>query len=84
LRKHKQAAPSLNIAHLHEQISTMQQVKFQLAINGVTKILEEGVAVIPSNTKYSGIALTDCKLLDIFYPVREDYKKVPKNLTIPF
>lgn len=78
MRKHKQAAPSLNIAHLHEQISTTQQVKFQLTINGVTKILEEGVAVIPSNTKHSGIALTDCKLLDIFYPVREDIKKFQK------
>jgi len=62
--------------HLHEQISTIQQGKFQLTVNGETRILEDGVtAIIPSNTKHSGIALTDCKLLDIFYPVREDYKQ---------
>jgi quercetin dioxygenase-like cupin family protein len=64
-------------AHPHEQISTTQQGKFQLTINGETKILEEGVsAVIPSNIKHSGIALTDCKLLDVFYPIREDYKNL--------
>jgi quercetin dioxygenase-like cupin family protein len=63
-------------SHPHEQIATIQQGKFQLTINGETKILEEGlVAVIPSNAKHSGIALTDCKLMDVFYPVREDYKQ---------
>ncbi len=63
-------------AHSHEQISTINQGQFQLTINGETKILEEGiVAIIPPNAKHSGIALTDCKLIDVFYPVREDYKK---------
>jgi len=62
-------------SHIHEQIATIQEGKFQLTINGETKILEEGVvAVIPSNAKHSGIALTDCKLMDVFYPVREDYR----------
>lgn len=64
-------------SHIHEQIATIQQGQFQLTINGETKMLEEGiVAVIPSNAKHSGIAITDCKLMDIFYPVREDYKNV--------
>jgi len=63
-------------SHSHEQIATIQQGQFQLTINGETKILEEGVvAVIPSHAKHSGIALTDCKLMDMFYPVREDYKQ---------
>jgi quercetin dioxygenase-like cupin family protein len=66
-------------AHPHEQIATIQEGKFQLTINGETKILEEGVvAIIPSNAKHSGIALTDCKLMDVFYPVREDYKQREK------
>jgi len=63
-------------AHSHEQISTIQEGRFQLTINGETKILEQGiVAIIPPHAKHAGIALTDCKLLDVFYPVREDYKK---------
>jgi len=62
-------------AHPHEQISTIQKRKFQLTINGETQILEEGVAAVTtSNIRHSGIALTDCKLIDVFYPVREDYK----------
>jgi quercetin dioxygenase-like cupin family protein len=62
-------------SHIHEQISTIQKGRFQLTINGETKILEEGiVAVIPSHAKHSGIALTDCELIDVFYPLREDYK----------
>jgi quercetin dioxygenase-like cupin family protein len=38
-------------------------------------ILESGhVKVIPSNTPHAAVALTDCKLIDVFSPVREDYR----------
>ena len=30
--------------------------------------------VIPSNTPHSAIAVTDCKAIDVFNPVREDYR----------
>lgn len=61
--------------HMHEQIVTVREGQFQLTVNGETKIMDAGTtAVIPGNTPHSGIAITDCKLLDIFYPVREDYK----------
>jgi quercetin dioxygenase-like cupin family protein len=63
-------------SHPHEQIATIQKGTFQLTINGETKILKEGiVAVIPSNARHSGISLTDCELMDVFYPVREDYRE---------
>ena len=29
--------------------------------------------VIPSNKNHSGIALSDCKLIDVFTPKREEY-----------
>lgn len=32
------------------------------------------VAVIPSNTNHSARAITNVELIDIFYPVREDFK----------
>lgn len=61
--------------HPHEQIVTVREGQFELVVNGEKKVMNnEMTAVIPGNTKHSGTAITDCKLLDIFYPVREDYK----------
>ncbi|MEO6721700.1 MAG: cupin domain-containing protein [Ferruginibacter sp.] len=61
--------------HVHEQISQVVEGKFELTINGERKVYEPGVVVvIPSNTPHGGMAITDCKLLDIFSPVREDYR----------
>ncbi|MCK4639500.1 MAG: cupin domain-containing protein, partial [Bacteroidales bacterium] len=49
--------------------------EFELTLNGKTQVLNSGkIAVIPSNAKHSGKAITDCKIIDIFNPVREDYK----------
>ncbi|OIR13195.1 cupin domain protein [mine drainage metagenome] len=62
-------------AHPHEQVSIIQQGTFQLTLDGKPVIFNEGqLVIIPSNTKHSGLAITDCKLLDVFYPVRDDYK----------
>lgn len=62
-------------AHLHEQVSVVTAGKFEMTLDGKTLQLEAGkIAVIPSNVKHSGRAITDCEILDTFYPVREDYK----------
>jgi quercetin dioxygenase-like cupin family protein len=46
-----------------------------LIVEGEIKILEPGIiAVIPPNIPHGGRALTDCELLDVFMPEREDYK----------
>lgn len=64
-------------SHPHEQVCHIYEGKFQLTIEGITVVFEPGtVIVIPSNAKHSGLALTDCKLMDVFYPVREDYKNL--------
>lgn len=61
--------------HMQEQTSQVLEGKFELTIDNVPRVLEPGsVAIIPSNVPHGGVALTDCKLLDIFSPVREDYK----------
>jgi unsaturated pyranuronate lyase len=62
-------------SHFHEQIVTVREGKLELTINGESRIMDtDCVAIIPSNVKHSAYAVTDCKLLDIFYPVRDDYR----------
>jgi quercetin dioxygenase-like cupin family protein len=62
-------------AHPHEQATMVVEGEFELTIAGETQVLKPGVmAVIPPNVEHSGIAITDCYLIDVFHPVREDYR----------
>lgn len=73
----KAGAPFPLHQHPHEQISNMLEGKMEFTLDGKTEIIEAGkVVVIPANTPHSGIALTDCKILDVFSPIREDYRKL--------
>ena len=47
----------------------------ELTVSGETQILGPGaVAVIPSNTTHSGRSVTSARIIDVFHPVREDYR----------
>ena len=60
--------------HHHEQVVNVLEGEFELIVDGVRHILSPGMVVtIPSHARHSGTAITDCKILDIFSPVREDY-----------
>jgi quercetin dioxygenase-like cupin family protein len=62
-------------SHMHEQVAQVIEGKFELTVDGKRYELEAGQLItIPSNIKHSGIAITNCKLLDVFTPVREDYR----------
>jgi len=62
-------------AHPHEQISVVVSGKFEMTLDGETRQLEAGtIAVIPSNMKHGGRAITACEIVDTFSPVREDYR----------
>ena len=72
----KAGSASPEHTHVHEQVSQVLEGVFQLTVSGEPVILRPGeVLVIPSNAPHSGLAITDCKLLDIFNPVREDFRK---------
>ncbi|MDB5130620.1 MAG: Cupin domain protein [Mucilaginibacter sp.] len=63
--------------HINEQCAFAIEGKFELTVNDVPQLLEPGLfAIIPPNVWHGGTAITDCKLIDIFSPVREDYKSL--------
>ena len=62
-------------SHTNEQVVNGLEGIFEMRVNGELIVVRQGdILVIPSNVKHSGIAITDCKILDVFYPVREDYR----------
>ena len=67
-------APLPDHKHPHEQIANVTKGEFELTVGDETKRLVPGdVAIISPNTPHSGKAITDCQIIDVFYPVREDY-----------
>jgi quercetin dioxygenase-like cupin family protein len=62
-------------SHPHEQVVNLIEGEFEFAVDGVKKRMEAGhVAVVPAHATHIGKALTPCRVIDIFYPVREDFK----------
>ncbi len=65
-----------NHSHSQEQVTNLLAGELELTIEGVTRKLKPGfAAVIPPNVEHAGKAITECKVLDIFHPVRADYKE---------
>lgn len=63
--------------HVHEQITYILEGQLDMTIGGEPCSLTAGMYyVIPSNTPHSAVAVTACKVIDVFNPVREDYKPV--------
>ena len=62
-------------AHPHEQVTNVIKGVFDLTVDGKTTRLEAGsVAVIPPDVPHAGRAVTACRIIDVFHPVREDYR----------
>ena len=61
--------------HPHEQITNVLEGELEMTVGGEKKINRAGeVVVIPSNVPHSGKAITDCLVIDVFRPARDDYK----------
>lgn len=62
-------------SHPHEQVINMMEGEFELTVDGEVVVLHPGdILVIPGNVPHSGRSLTNCKIIDIWHPVREDYQ----------
>lgn len=67
-------------SHPHEQTSTILEGEFQFFVDGEERHCITGdVAIIERNIEHSGVAITDCRILDVFHPVREDYRGLSKS-----
>lgn len=61
--------------HMHEQITYIIEGQLDMVIGGKSISLTTGMYyVIPSNVPHSAVAATDCKVIDVFNPTREDYR----------
>ena len=66
--------------HPHEQWTHVLSGDLEFTLGGEKKILKSGMAAyIPSNTPHSAFAITECKVIDCFLPVREDFVELEKN-----
>jgi len=63
--------------HVNQQVSHVLEGEFILKVEGVEYRLTPGeVFVIPPFAWHSGTSVTNCRLMDVFFPVREDYKEI--------
>ena len=61
--------------HPHEQVVVLLEGELELVVAGEPHRLTPGTAyVIPPDTPHHGRAVTDCRVLDVFAPTRDDYK----------
>ena len=66
--------------HPHEQWTHVISGELEFTLGAEKKRLTPGMAVyIPSNTPHSACAITECKVIDCFSPVREDFVELEKN-----
>lgn len=62
-------------SHPHEQITTLIEGEMEMTLDGEVRELRPGmVVVIPSGGEHSVVARTACYVVDVFYPIREDYR----------
>jgi quercetin dioxygenase-like cupin family protein len=66
-------------SHPHQQVVNVISGEFELTVDDTPHRLRAGdVYVIPGDVPHSGRSITDCYLIDVWYPVREDYKSKSK------
>ncbi len=61
--------------HPHEQITYVLSGRLEFTIGDETTLLGPGMAaLIPGGVPHSARTLTACRVIDLFSPVREDYR----------
>ncbi len=64
-----------NHSHPHEQVGSVISGAIEITLGGETKIVGPGeVVAVPSNVEHSVKTLEPAYVIDVFYPIREDYR----------
>lgn len=62
-------------SHINEQVMQVLEGQFHFTVGDVSRVYGPGeLVVIPPEVPHEGKALTPCKLMDVFSPVRDEYK----------
>lgn len=63
--------------HVHEQVVNVIDGELELVVEGKPHRLTRGIVfVLPSNIPHAARAITDCYVIDVFHPVREDFLQI--------
>ncbi|MFC1730075.1 cupin domain-containing protein [candidate division KSB1 bacterium] len=63
--------------HPHEQWTNLIEGELEFNIDGEIKLMRAGMtAFIPSDIIHSAKVITECKVIDCFMPVREDFREL--------
>ena len=61
--------------HPHEQVVNVFSGELEMTMNGRAERMTAGtMLVIPSGVRHEGRVISDARVLDVFAPVREDYR----------
>ena len=67
-------------AHINEQVVNLIKGELELTVQGEKFVLTPGkVMVLPSNIPHSGKAIKECYVVDVFHPIREDFKNATEG-----
>ena len=61
-------------SHHHEQILNLIQGELLLIVDGTEFTMKDGdVMILPPNVVHSGRAVSKCRVIDAFHPVRKEF-----------
>jgi quercetin dioxygenase-like cupin family protein len=61
-------------SHMNEQVVNVIEGELELTVNGKPRVLKPGVVeVLPPDAPHGGRALTACRVIDVFHPIRQDW-----------
>ena len=64
-------------SHPHEQWTYVLEGQMEFTLDGETQLLLPGMgAFITSNALHGAVAISACKVIDVFTPLREDYRSL--------